>query len=906
MAHRVASVILLVLLASQFMESSPALAQSKPELVTSVEGIAEYRLANGLRVLLFPDPTKDTVTVNCTIFVGSRHEGYGEAGMAHLLEHMVFKGTPTFEDIPRALKDKGANFNGTTWLDRTNYYETMPASPETLEFGIALEADRMINSYIRAEDLASEMTVVRNEFERSENNPFSVLMRRITSAAFDWHNYGQATIGNRADIERVPVENLREFYKRYYQPDNAMVVIAGSFSPDRALAIVQKHFGKIPKPTRKLNATYTEEPAQDGERSVTVRRVGDFALVGCAYHIVSGPHPDFAANDILATSLAQAPSGRLYKALVETKMASSVLGFVSPTHDPNTMFFGTQVIDGTDPKDVAETMLATLEGMEEAPITEEEVQRAKAKLLNDWEQTFNNSQTVAIGLSNWAGMGDWRLMFLYRDQLEAATKEDVQRLASQFLRQSNRTLGYFLPTKEPSRTHVPPTPDLTSLIGDYKGRKAVAMGEKFDVSPQNIDARSQTTTIGEGIKVTLLPKKTRGATIDLRLTLRFGDAVSLRDKSAQVRLMGGLLKRGTKNRTRQQINDALDEYRAQLGFSSTPGVLTCVIKVKRENLSPVLDILRDILKNASFPDNEVETFKQQYISFYEQQLSDPRTLAELEVMRKLRPHEPSDPRYIATPAENIERIRNVEAEQIRSVFADLITGNHGELTVVGDFEPSEIVEAIDPIVTAFKSTSNYNRLSNPPVPISSEYNEIKTPDKENACYCAGTVLPVRDDSDDYAALVIGNWIFGGGTLASRLGDRVRQQDGLSYGVRSSLISSAHDQRSEWTILAISNPENIPKLREAIREELNRIRQDGITEEELSSAVAGYIERRKVARTNDAQLAAGLEKNAEAGRTMQFTVELEEKFKRLTVDDVNEAIRTHFDPEKLFTTVAGDL
>ncbi|MEO2035874.1 MAG: pitrilysin family protein, partial [Planctomycetaceae bacterium] len=208
-----------------------------PQPVRSIEGITEYQLENGLQILLLPDVSRPTVTVNLTVLVGSRNEGYGEAGMAHLLEHMLFRGTPTHDDIPRLLKERGAEFNGTTWLDRTNYYETMPASEKNLEFALALEADRMINSSILKEDLDAEMTVVRNEFERGENSPFRVLMQRMMGAAFEWHNYGKSTIGNRADIERVPVENLREFYRRFYQPDNAVLVIAGQFDAEQALKL---------------------------------------------------------------------------------------------------------------------------------------------------------------------------------------------------------------------------------------------------------------------------------------------------------------------------------------------------------------------------------------------------------------------------------------------------------------------------------------------------------------------------------------------------------------------------------------------------------------------------------------------------------------------------------------------
>src|SRR5207244_3267192 len=202
---------------------------------------------------LFPDPSRPTVTVNLTVFVGSRHEGYGEAGMAHLLEHMLFKGTPTNPHVPKALQERGARFNGTTWVDRTNYFETLPAKDDNLEFAIRLEADRMVNSFVRQEDLLSEMTVVRNEFEQGENSPGVLLNQRLTGVAFDWHNYGKSTIGNRSDIERVPIHKLKDFYVKYYQPDNAVLVIAGKFEEPRALELVEKYFSVLPKPKRKLD-----------------------------------------------------------------------------------------------------------------------------------------------------------------------------------------------------------------------------------------------------------------------------------------------------------------------------------------------------------------------------------------------------------------------------------------------------------------------------------------------------------------------------------------------------------------------------------------------------------------------------------------------------------------------------
>ena len=299
--------------------------------------------------MLFPDASRPKVTVNLTVLVGSRHEGYGETGMAHLLEHMVFKGTPDHPDIPGAMKERGAQFNGSTSDDRTNYFETLSASDENLEFAIKLEADRMVNSPIKGEDLATEFSVVRNEFEMGENSPEAVLSQRMAAVAYEWHNYGKSTIGNRSDIERVPVDSLRAFYKKFYQPDNAVLVVAGKFDEAKALEYINKYFGALPRPDRKLPATYTEEPPQDGERMVTLRRVGDVGLVGLLYHVPSGTHPDFTAVQVLASILGSEPSGRLYKALVETKKAASVSARSQALHDPGML----EIMAEVNTKDLA-------------------------------------------------------------------------------------------------------------------------------------------------------------------------------------------------------------------------------------------------------------------------------------------------------------------------------------------------------------------------------------------------------------------------------------------------------------------------------------------------------------------------------------------------------------------------
>src|SRR5712691_9455674 len=413
------------------------LTAAEPKKVASVEGITEYQLDNGLRVLLFPDASQSKVTVNMTVLVGSRQEGYGETGMAHLLEHMVFKGTPRHPHVPKDLQEHGAQFNGSTSIDRVNYFETLAATDENLDFALELEADRMVNSFVKKEDLDSEMTVVRNEFERGENSPGSVLGKRIAAAAYNWHNYGKPTIGNRSDIERVPVENLRAFYKKYYQPDNVVLIVAGKFDEGKALALVQKHFGVIPRPERKLDNTYTEEPPQDGERVVTLRRVGDVAAVGVAYHIPAGPHPDIAALQVLANILSTQPSGRLYKALVESKKAASASAFARGEHDPGLLSVDAEVPRDNSIDEVRDLLLATVEQIGTKGVTAEEVNRAKQQILKARELAAADTAQIGISLSEWAAQGDWRLYFLHRDRVEKVTPEAVQGVAGRYLQRNN-------------------------------------------------------------------------------------------------------------------------------------------------------------------------------------------------------------------------------------------------------------------------------------------------------------------------------------------------------------------------------------------------------------------------------------------------------------------------------------
>ncbi|MBI4473982.1 MAG: insulinase family protein, partial [Acidobacteria bacterium] len=396
MASRVMCILLL------FVSTLAAQAPTLPagvERVASVEGVTEYRLTNGLRALLVPDQSKSTTTVNVTYLAGSRHENYGETGMAHMLEHLVSYGSPKHPDAKNEQQERGARRNATTSVDRTNYFETFPASDANFEWALDLEADRMVNAFVRKDILDSQMTVVRNEMEAGENNPIGALLQRVMATAYLWHNYGKSTIGARSDVENVPIERLQAFYKKYYQPDNAVLIVAGKFDEAAAVRQIAQKFGPIPKPGRTLDRTYTIDPPQDGERSVTVHRVGDIQAVITAYRVPALAHSDAAAVDLLSLVLGSSPAGRLHKALVESKKAVQASGANRVMFEEGITAFLAVVPKEASIEDARATMIATLDAVTGTPPAAEEVERARADLLRQIELSLNDSERVGMALS---------------------------------------------------------------------------------------------------------------------------------------------------------------------------------------------------------------------------------------------------------------------------------------------------------------------------------------------------------------------------------------------------------------------------------------------------------------------------------------------------------------------------
>lgn len=874
--------------------------------VTTVEGITEYRLDNGLQVLLFPDATKENITVNVTYHVGSKHENYGETGMAHLLEHLLFKGSTNHPNIPDEISQRGAKSNGTTWLDRTNYYETFSATAENLEWALSMEADRMVNSFISGEDLKSEMTVVYNELERGENHPFSNTMQKLRSAAYMWHNYGNSTIGAPSDLENVSIEKLRDFYEMYYQPDNATLIIAGKIDTEETLNKIKQHFGTIPQPEREMPELYTSEPATDGERVVTVRRVGDIKLALAAYHTPTAAHPDSAPLAVLATILGDQPRGRLHKSLVEPGIAAQV-GAWNDMKADSSMLMAYSVLNTDQELATAEdALIDQLEGFEETRVTQQELDRAKRSIINGFEKSMENTESIAIQLSDWLTNGDWRLRFLHRDRVDEVTLDDLQRVAGKYIQRNNRTVGRFIPTKEPQRVELPEVDSIAAMLDGYTGREDIALGEEFDPSFENIAARTEFFTIGDNIQVAALHKKTRGESVRLNIQFNYGNLDSLTGKAEYASFVGDMISRGTDKYSREELKDALDSIKTYGGFGANTGGAWGWLESDRENLGAALDIIAEGLKNPTFPQKELDQLLKEAQTNIEFAKSQPQALANNVGSRRLSPVEKGHPHYVHTFDEQLALLKDVERQDLVDYHQQFFGADNMLVTIVGDFDRDTVVAALEQHFGDWKTGEPYQRIVLDYQPIDTTPEVINTPDKENGAFFAINLYEVDAYDEDMPQLALGNYIFGGGFINSRLATRLRQEEGWSYGAGSSFQPNRLAPRSVFWGWAIGAPQNLDKIEKGFKEELQILLDEGFTEEEIEQGISGMLQSNKVKRADDEQLVQMLNQIMFYNETLELHQEFEADLAGSSGDEVLEAMKQLFSPDNMLYIKAGDM
>lgn len=890
----------------QFTSAQSSQPLIKPTFVTSVEGVKEFNLPNGLQILLVPDASINNVIVNVVYRVGSRQEGYGETGMAHLLEHMLFKGTKKFSSIKQTIADKGASANGTTWYDRTDYFEILPASDSNLTWALDMESDRMINSLMKNEDLQKEFSVVRNEFEMGENYPDNILQERIVSSMYLWHNYGKSTIGSKEDIERVPIDNLKAFYQKYYQPDNATLIVGGKFDEEKTLDWITKYFAGIPKPSRVLQTAYTAEPPQDGERYVELKRNGDISYIGMAYHTPAYSDKEYVANDAVISILTNDPSGIFYKALVQPQLATKVYGWSPTSYDPGYSYFGCSVPQGKSLDSAKNAFIEAANKLPSTVITQEDVDRAKNTLDKQTYNFQNNTEYFCIGLAEMIGAGDWRLFYIYRDRLDSLTLEDVQAALKKYYLSSNRTWGVFIPDKAAERVTVAERPDVNTLLKNYKGKTVKEEKETFEASISNIKKKTAYGKLANGMQYALLKKPTKGDKIYANLVLKVGSEKSLTGKNIIPEITARMLETGTTTKSKKDINDLLDKIKTSINIYGEGGNINVYISTDSNNLNAALDLLGDILLHPLFDKTEYDKLVLDMKGELQAYASDPQYLAFTTINKKMMLYPKGHPLYPESIDEKLSDLQTVSLDDVKNFYTNFYGANHGYASFVGDINTTSIQSFLEKNLSGFSGKEPYKEITEQFFDVKGSLQNINVPDKKNAVLAGAINVPLKESDPDYVALDIANEMLGGGAfLSSRIPARLRESEGMSYGAGSYLSSSYKYPSSTWGVYAIFNPDYKNRLDSALRDVVGKALQSGFTQDELDKAVASWLEQRKTYLVDDESLSWRLSRYMSEGKDLTYYSDYESKAKNLTLEQVNAVLRKYISMDKITFIYAGD-
>lgn len=869
------------------------------------QGICEHRLENGLRVLLFPDPSQAQMLVNMTYLVGSKHENYGETGMAHLLEHLMFKGTPSIPNLDQEADRRGFSWNGTTSVDRTNYYDVFDANAEYLEFALQMEADRMVNSFIAKRDLDSEMTVVRNEMEQGETQPFQVAIKTLLGMAYQWHNYGKSTIGARSDVENVPIENLQRFYRTWYQPDNAVLLVAGPIDSEATLSMVQRYFGAIPKPSRVLPNLYTEEPPQDGERLATVSRPGTASLLLGGYHLPPVAHPDSVAAEIALDVLGDSTTGRLRAALVETGLAAAAGGSSFLNSERGMGLIYAQLTQDQDMAKAELALLRTAESFAQNPVTKAEFERARQSYANALKQQLDSVAGLGLALSEYIAAGDWRLFFWTQAALDRLSLADVNRVAKRYWIASNRSLVRFVPGKVDKVT-IPaavPVAELVATLPPDPGSQILAA---FPNDPGAIAQRVEQIELRPGLRVLLIPKPSRNQAVRLSAIMRIGDLASLQGQASATAAIAGMLSRGAGELDRVAFEDALNQAESGLIFGRAGSDRLLIGgRSTRKHLSRLLKLAALALKAPRFDAGEFSQWRSQSTAGLERAIDDPQSRAGNAYGLLTSPYGPEHPLAARDFASQEKALEALTLAQVKALHAQLYGASDLTIALVGDFDREQTLKQLRadfmPWQAKLKPLTLVHRVATEPA----QQVLIDLKEKANAVLVAGGEFSLRATDADFPALTMADYMLGAGGMSSRLMSRIRQQEGLSYGVSSSLQANPDFPVANWSVLAIAAPENVNAVEAILFEELARFVASGVNDAELATAKQGWLKARRVQLADDGAIAEVLTELAFGARSLKDDVQLEAQVDALTANQVNAAIKRWLQPTMWHRVKAGD-
>ena len=890
---------------------------------TAAASVTETTLDNGLTVLIQEVHTAPVAAFMVWYRVGSRNETAGITGISHLLEHMMFKGTPTYGkgEISKLLQKNGATFNAGTSLDYTVYFEVLAS--DRLELAMKIEADRMVHATIPDEEHRLEMTVVRSELERNEDNPTRALYLEAMAQAFKAHPYHWPTIGWRTDVEQIRTSQIRDYYKSHYMPNNATVVVVGDVDRDQVLAMVKRHFSSIAKGTDPPPMT-TVEPAQMGERRFKIRKPGDTRYLLAAYRNPVLTHPDNYALDVLSIILGHGQTSRLYQAVVEKKIATDVDASNDTGKDPLLFIVQATVAPGSSLEKTEAALFAEIDRLKREPVTAGELQRAKKQVEASFVYSKDSIRSLAQQLGYYNTVATWRYLDGYLDHVRAVTAADVQRVASAYLGEESRTVGWWDPTGQAQASgaagEAGGSAGPARLVEHYRPESGDTVGSGAAL-PRDTRAIPETeaatgaapaTTSGLAtaapVSRTVLPngltvivrKNSANPTISLQGLVRAGAVFDRPEKSGVAGFTAAMLDQGTAKRNALQLAEAIENVGARLGFDGGAETVSFSATMLSPDLPTVLDVLADELRNPSFPADKIEKIRAERLNEYQIAENSTASVAARRANTLLYP--PGHP-YYNYPLGTDTTLQAITRDDLAAFHARHYGPNNTILVLVGDVDPKRAAELVQ------KAFGGWAKLPSPPAyaipkvdpPASVVRLEVPMRGKSQTDLVYA-VPGVARTASDYDAAMMMSYILGGGSLSSRLMTRLRDEQGLVYGVYSSLAAGLG--AGPLSVRAGTNPANAEKAATSILEQVGRMVDEGPTEAELVDAKDYLTGVFPVRLETNAGVASQLLSAELYGLGMDYIERYASIVRGITRDATAAAARTHLRPKTGYALVVA--
>ncbi len=885
-------------------------------------GVTEFQLKNGLKILLKENHSAPVVSFMVVYRVGSRNEAVGHTGSTHFLEHMMFKGTRKFNPakgngVMEMLARIGALRNATTWLDRTNYFEC--GGSEHLELYVQLEADRMRGLLLRQEDRDSEMTVVRNEFERGENEPSSALSKELTAIAIREHPYHHPTIGWRTDVEGVPMERMKEFYDTYYWPNNATVIAVGDFDEESVLKLIAKYFGPIPKSPHTIPEVYTVEPPQEGERRFELKRAGDLPLVSVGYHGVGAAHPDSYALSALAAVLggAHKRSSRLYKRLMEAGLATACSAHNPEFRDPALFEVDATLTPGTTFEAVEAAIYAELELLAKEPVSADELRRIKAANRKGTTLASADPQSFANMLCQAEASATWRWMVEYDDKFDAVTAEDIMRVAGTYFSRDNRTVGHFIPTVKEASAAPQEGAAETSDAGKKSGKKrpAATHKKKPAVKPVRMKLakpakapvpfadRVKREVLPNGLTLMFMPNPGTGSVAIQGIS--FAGPYFGRDKLTVAGCVSQMMTKGSKAHSKFELAEILEEMGARFAFSPDRFRINYGTLVVADDYAKFVPVMADVLMNPLFLDAELTATKRELAAGIKRAQNSTGERARQALMQSI--FSPEHPFYDVSYPERLAALEKITVDDLRSFHKEHYSPQSTIIVVVGDIAEEKAMAALRAAFGSWQGPAR-KQIAVPVVEAvtqSGKRYEVMLADKASVDIVLGSPTPVGRQAPDFFAAYLANAALGQDTISARLGKVLRVREGLTYGIYSYFDDTSYGG-APWQVSISVNPQNVERSITLINEVLADYLKKGITQEELEDEAGRAVGSFTVQLRTSSGIAQSLARFESMGLGVSALDTLASDFTSVTRAQANEALRKYFRPENLVTAMAGTL